>query len=228
MASVFDASDSRAATNALLAGLHEDGFSPAAVVLFLVRAARRSLLQAARRPRALAELTVLHGALCARGAGRRPGPRWVATSWALSASHLGLLEHRRRLAAADVLTLLRANLPALPGGDRRLAGVVAIVLDLADGRLARRHGTTSPFGDYADAFADAAFWTWHAWRHETGRTPRAAAVAAWGLPVVAVTATALHRDRMPERPRPALLRPAAALQIVFAARSLLRGAPDSR
>ncbi|MFE0642895.1 hypothetical protein ACFW2Y_14955 [Streptomyces sp. NPDC058877] len=69
MASVFDASDSRAATNALLAGLREDGVSPATVALFLARAARRSLVQAARHPRALAELTVLHGALCALGTG---------------------------------------------------------------------------------------------------------------------------------------------------------------
>ncbi|WP_435057282.1 CDP-alcohol phosphatidyltransferase family protein [Streptomyces sp. bgisy060] len=152
----------------------------------------------------------------------------MATSWALTASHLGLLEHRRRLAAADVLTLLRADLPALPGGDRHLSGVVAIALDHADGRLARRHGTASPFGDYADTFADAAFWTWHAWRHETGRTTRAVAVAVWVLPVVAVSTTALYRGRMPERPRPALLRPAAAMQIALAARSLLHGASGSR
>nr|WP_315889928.1 CDP-alcohol phosphatidyltransferase family protein [Streptomyces sp. P9(2023)] len=49
-----------------------------------------------------------------------------------------------------------------------------------DGRLARRQATVSPFGDYADSFADAAFWTWLALRHEP--------------------------SRMPERPRPALPR----------------------
>ncbi|MCH0543442.1 CDP-alcohol phosphatidyltransferase family protein [Streptomyces sp. MUM 203J] len=220
-------SDSRAATNALLAELRAGGMAPTAVVLFLARAARRSVVQAARRPRALAELTVLHAALYALAAGRRPGPRWVTASWVLAALHLGLLEHRRRLAAADMLTLLRGALPALPGGSARFSGLVAIGLDLADGRLARRQGTVSPFGDYADTFADAAFWTWHTWRYETSRTARAAAVAAWVVPVVAVTTTALHRGRMPERLRPVLLRPAAAMQIVLAARRLRRGAPAS-
>ena len=58
--------------------------APAAVVRFLGHAAHRSLRQAARRPRALAELTALHGALYALAAGRRPGRRWVTTSWVLA------------------------------------------------------------------------------------------------------------------------------------------------
>jgi hypothetical protein len=68
-----------------------------------------------RRPRALAELIALRAASYVLAAGRRPGRRWVATSRGLSVVHLGLLEHRSRLATADVLTLLRANLPALRG-----------------------------------------------------------------------------------------------------------------
>ncbi|MFD4586895.1 CDP-alcohol phosphatidyltransferase family protein [Streptomyces sp. NPDC058434] len=162
--------DSRAATNALLAELREDRLAPEAVGRFVGQAAHRSLGQAARRPRALAELTALHAILYTLAAGRRPGPGWVAASWVPAASHLGLLEHRTRLAPADILTLLRANLPALPGGTSRASGVLAVGLDLADGRLARHQGTTSPFGDYADTFADAAFWMWL--HHLEPRCPR--------------------------------------------------------
>jgi hypothetical protein len=220
--SVSDLADSRAATNVLLAELREGHFAPAAVVRFLGHAARRSLLQAARRPRALAEVTVLHGALYALAADRRPGRRWVTASWTLAVLHLGMLEHRNRLTTADALTLMRANLPTLPGGASRLSGVLAIGLDLADGRLARHQATTSPFGEYADTFADAAYWMWLTLRHEPSRTVRAAAIAAWTLPIAAVTGLALYRGTMPERPRPVLLRPAAALQVVVALRHLTR------
>ncbi|GAA2635659.1 CDP-alcohol phosphatidyltransferase family protein [Streptomyces vastus] len=222
MEPVSEMADSRAATNVLLAELREGHLAPAAVVRFLGHAARRSLRQAARRPRAVAELTALHGVLYTLAAGRRPGRRWVAISWVVAVLHLGLLEHRTRLATADVLTLMRANLPALPGGASRGSGVLAISLDLADGRLARHQGTTSPFGENADSFADAAYWMWLTLRHEPSHTLRAAAVAAWVLPVVAVTGLALRRGTMPERPRPVLLRPAAALQAVVALRHLTR------
>jgi hypothetical protein len=70
--------DSRAATNALLAELREDRLAPEAVVRFLGQAAHRSLLQAARRPRALTELTAPHAVLYTLAADRRPGRRWVA------------------------------------------------------------------------------------------------------------------------------------------------------
>ncbi|MDQ0841063.1 CDP-alcohol phosphatidyltransferase family protein [Streptomyces sp. V1I6] len=222
MQSVSDIADSRAATDALLAELREGRLTPPAVARFLGRAAQRSLRQAARRPQALAELTVLHGLLLALARGRRPGPRWVATSWALTVAHLGLLERRGRLGAADALTVIRANLPALPGGAGPWSAPLAIALDLADGRLARRHGTDSPFGDHADTFADAAYWIWLTLRHETDRTVRSAAVAVWVLPVVTLTAVALHRGAMPERPRPTLLRPAAAMQAVVAFRHVVR------
>ncbi|MEU9238281.1 CDP-alcohol phosphatidyltransferase family protein [Streptomyces sp. NPDC048385] len=222
MQSVSEMADSRAATNLLLAELREGHLAPAAVVRFLGRAARRSLRQAARRPRALAELTALHGALYAVASGRRPGRRWVTTSWALAVLHLGLLEQRTCLTTADALTLMRANLPALPGGGGRISGVLAIGLDLADGRLARHQGTNSPFGEYADTFADAAYWMWFTLRHEPSRTVQVAAVTTWTLPVVAVTGLALRRGTMPERPRPVLLRPAATLQAVVALRHLTR------
>ncbi|MEU8619477.1 CDP-alcohol phosphatidyltransferase family protein [Streptomyces sp. NPDC048623] len=222
MQPVAEMTDSRAATNALLRELREGRPASAALVRFLDQAARRSLHQAVRRPRALAELTALHAALYALAAGRRPGRGWVATSWGLSVLHLGLLEHRTRLATADVLTLLRANLPALPGGSGRASGMLAIGLDLADGRLARRQSTVTPFGDYADTFADAAYWMWLTLRHEPSRTVRAAAAAAWAVPVVTLTGVAVRRGTMPERPRPVLLRPAAALQAVVAVRHLTR------
>ncbi len=221
--SVSGFADSRAATNALLAGLREARFTPSAVGCFLGRAALRSLRQAALHPKALAQLTVLHATMFAAATGRRPGRRWVATSWALAVTHLGLLEGRTRLTPADALTVIRAILPALPGGGSRWSAPLAIALDLADGRTSRRHGTASPFGDYADTFADAAFWSWLTWRHEPSRTVRAAALAAWTLPIATVTALALHRGTMPERPRPAVLRPAAAMQAVVALRYLTRG-----
>ncbi|WP_260860057.1 CDP-alcohol phosphatidyltransferase family protein [Streptomyces cupreus] len=90
----------------------------------------------------------------------------------------------------------------LPGRGKPWSGPLAIALDLADGRLARHQDTASPFGDYADTFADAAYWTWLTLRHEPSRTLRTAAVAAWALPVVTVTALALRRGTMPKRAPP--------------------------
>ncbi|MFC9645017.1 hypothetical protein ACFTZF_41935 [Streptomyces mirabilis] len=96
----------------------------------------------------------------------------MATSSALAVTHLGLLERREQLTAADTLTLIRANLPALPGRASRWSGQLAIVLHLAGGRLARRQGAVSPFGVYADTWADTAYWTWLTLRHEPSRTVR--------------------------------------------------------
>ncbi|WP_096240458.1 hypothetical protein [Streptomyces olivochromogenes] len=69
------------------------------VARFIGQAAHRSLRQADNRLRALTELTRLHGLLLAPAAGTRPGRRWVATSWALAVTHLGLLERREQLTA---------------------------------------------------------------------------------------------------------------------------------
>ncbi|WP_151481713.1 CDP-alcohol phosphatidyltransferase family protein [Streptomyces albicerus] len=222
-----DLTDSRAATDALLGTLREGRWRPYAVARFLWLAADRSVRQAVRRPRALAQLTVLHGLLFALARDREPGRGWVAAGWLLGALHLGLLERRDRLAPADTLTLIRGSLPATALGPCRWSGVVAIGLDLADGRLARRQETVSPFGDYADSLADAAFWTWLVLRHEPSRALRVTAIAAWAVPVVTVTVVALRRGTMPERPRPTLLRPAAALQGLVALRHLLRRRPGT-
>ncbi|GAB2882962.1 hypothetical protein GCM10027074_59290 [Streptomyces deserti] len=219
--SVADLTDSRTATDALLTTLKQEHWRPRGVARFLGLAAQRSVRQATHHPRALTQTTALHGLLLALTRDRR-GRAWVATSWTLTILHLGLLEHRDRLSPADVLTLLRGNLPATSVAPSRVSGVLAIASDLADGRLARHQATESPFGDYADSFADAAFWTWLVLRHEPSRTVRAAAIAAWALPVVTVTAVAVGRGAMPERPRPALLRPAAAMQGFVTVRHLLR------
>ncbi|WP_328726382.1 CDP-alcohol phosphatidyltransferase family protein [Streptomyces sp. NBC_00259] len=125
----------------------------------------------------------------------------MATSWALAVTHLGLMERREQHTAADTLTLIRADQPALPGGASRWSGPLAIVLDLADGRLARHQGAVSLLGDYADTLADAAYWTWLTLRHEPSRTVRTAAVAAWALPVATVTGIANRHRKAVVDPR---------------------------
>lgn len=216
--------DSRAATNALLAGLRQGGWRPRAWTRFLRDATRRSVHQARSRPRALAEITVLHIVFAA--AGRRKHPVWTVVSWALAATHLGMLEHRRYLGVADVVTLTRANLPTLTDG--WAVPVVALASDLADGRLARGRGTTSPFGAAADSLVDAAFWAWFALRHEPSLRVRAAALAAWVAPVIAVTTASFRRGRMVDAPRPVVVRPAAAMQALLTAHALLRWAHGYR
>ncbi|MEU3048062.1 CDP-alcohol phosphatidyltransferase family protein [Streptomyces sp. NPDC006984] len=217
---VLEAAGSRAATDALLALLRGGGWRPTAWMRFLVLAAERSWQEAARRPTAVAKISLLHGALLAAGRGRSRW--WVATSWALAVSHLGLLEDRRSLGAAKALTLARANLPVAGARLGRWIGLVAIASDLADGALARRLGTVTPFGEYADSLADAAFWTWLTVRGEPSRVVRVAALVAWAVPVVAVAAGSLARGRMVDRPRPVVLRPAAAMQALIAVRRAVR------
>lgn len=216
---------SRAATDELLTALRKGRCRPAAWARFLFSSARRSAGQAAARPRALTEVTVLHAAL-ALAAGR-PGRRWLAASWAMAATHLGMLEDQASLGPANLVTLLRANLPALSGaaGIGGLDGLVrwlpalALASDLADGRIARSSGTVTAFGQHADSLADASFWTWFALRHEPSRRVRVLALAAWAVPVLAVTAASVSRGRMTDPPRPAVLRPAAAMQAVIAVRA---------
>jgi phosphatidylglycerophosphate synthase len=180
------------------------------------------------------------------GHGHRPGASWVATSWALSITHLGMLESRRTLGAANMVTLARANLPAVvtvvrPGDARapqamvlqvkvpqakvpqaKVLAAAALASDLVDGHLARRWGTTTPFGRYADSIADAAFWTWFVLCHEPDRRVRLLALGAWVFPVVAVMAISLARGRMIDAPSPVIVRPAAVMQVVLAARAIGR------
>jgi hypothetical protein len=53
---------------------------------------------------------------------------------------------------------------------------------------------------------------------------RIAALATWAAPVVIVTTASIGRGRMMDVPRPAVLRPAAAMQALVAARAVLRRA----
>jgi hypothetical protein len=76
------------------------------------------------------------------------------------------------------------------------------------------------FGFYADSLADAAFWTWLGVRHEPSRCLRAATLAAWVAPVLAVAAASVAKGEMVQSPRAMLLRPAAAMQVVLALRTL--------
>jgi phosphatidylglycerophosphate synthase len=209
---------SRAATNELLDGLRQGRWRPQAWTRFLLHATRRSIRQAQLRPRALGEITLLHMVFVA--ARIRNHPLWTVTSWALAATHLGMLEHRQSIGLANVITLTRANLPALASG--WAAPVIALGSDLADGRLARRLDTQSPFGAAADSLADAAFWAWFALRHEPSRRVRAAAILAWVAPVVAVTTASVRRGRMVDAPRPVIVRPAAMMQAAIAVRAILR------
>lgn len=224
------AADSRAATAALLGILTGDGHRPAAWWRFALAAGRRSAVQAASRPVALGQLTVLH-AVAALVADRAPSGRrrlaWPASSWLAAATHLGMLERRRRLSVPDVLTLGRGLLPA--AGDRLGVALplLAVASDVLDGPLARR-GTTTRFGWAADFLADTAVWTWFAVRREPDRRVRAAALAAWAAPVAALTAVGLARGRVPDIPRSRWFRPAATVQAVLAARALARAAAGDR
>jgi len=156
--------------------------------------------------------------------GGRSGWPWVATSWTLAGSHLGMLEDRKRLGWANLITLARANLPALGPGSRLGAWllVLAVASDVADGVIARRTDTVTPFGRHGDFLADTALWIWLVLRHEPSRTAQAATLAAWGLPVVLVAAASFARGGMVDVPRSRWRRPCAAMQVVLCLRAVIR------
>lgn len=209
--------DSRAFTNTALAALRADGWSPEGWARFAGRVVVRSGEQIVARPRAAAELTALHGLFLAAARGR--GRWWITTSWLMAITHLGLLGERRTIGWPNAISLTRANLVATGAPLGRWLGVVAAVSDKLDGTLARRQGPTM-FGFYADSLADAAFWTWLGSRRDPSRLVLAASVAAWAAPVAAVAAASIARGEMVESPRPVLLRPAAAMQMILAVRAL--------
>lgn len=212
------AGPSRAATDRLLHDLRGGGWRPRAWAGFLAAATRRSVDQALRHPWALAEVTAGYGLLALTA---HPGAgRWVAASWATCVLHLGLLEDRRHLGAANTLTLLRANLPALARKPRPALATFALATDFVDGRYSRATSTTSTFGRYSDAFADAAFWVWFA-RNDPAPL-RAAVALTWLGPPVVVTLVSGARGAMVDAPRPRLARPAAALQVLLTLRAWRR------
>ncbi len=111
----------------------------------------------------------------------------------MASTHLGLLEDRPHLGLANLLTLTRGNLPGLVAARHPWLGSLALASDFVDGRLARRTGTTTPFGGYADAFADASFWIWFTTDRGADRGAGTAAVLTWLLPIGAVTALSIGR-----------------------------------
>lgn len=214
-------SSSRRASDELLAPLQVARFSGPGWRTFALSACARSVQQAIAHPRALAEVSLLHAAVAALADGGR-GRRWVGISWVLSAVHLGLLEERRDLGWPNVISLLRANLPAVSDRLGTALPVIALVSDVCDGRLARA-GTPTRFGAAADVMADTATWTWWAFIADPSRIVRAATLASWVGPVVAISVASFRRGEMVDLARPRWLRPGAAMEVVLTLRSLRHG-----
>lgn len=212
--------DSRTATDELLRGLRDGHWDIDAWSRFLGRATLRSIRQAIRHWPAFAEATALHAVLAFAASPRRR--RWVATSWLLTVTHLGMLENHSTLGPANILTLTRANLPALQDGLGPAIPFLALATDFLDGQVSRATGTETPFGRQADFMADAALWSWFVIHDEPRRPVRIAAFAVWGLPIAAVAASSLASGAMKDIPRSPWVRPAAALQILLGTRALLR------
>ena len=205
--------ESRAFVDRALADLRSDRWRPRAWVKFLWRCGVRSAEQARAHPRAALEVTVLH--LCMTAIGR-PSRLGLAASWAMALTHLGLLgPEARSIGLANALSMLRANLPS-----GRLAPIIAIATDIADGRLARLT-TATAFGAYADPLADVVFWTRQAWTREKSPVLRALVLATWLLPVIVIGGAYFGRGQTVDYPRPLLVRRlSAGLQCVLAARAL--------
>jgi len=211
--------DSRAATNVLLGVLRRGDFGPRAWWAFTAAASARSAAQAARHRRPVVEAVALHLLL---GLLARPRRRvWVVCSAAYVLLHLGMLEGRRSLGVPNVLTIVRANLPALAERVGPAMVLVALFTDVADGHLSRRTGWQTRFGAQADFLADTAFWTDLVAAPGTPRALRVASLAAWAVPVAAVTATSLAPGRMVDVPRWTWFRPAMTVQVVLGASVLL-------
>ena len=202
------------------ADIRAGGFAPSALGRFLYDATHRSIREAARRPRALAEATALHLAI---GVLAHPRGRvWLTTSWLMTVTHLGMLEERRTLGIPNLLTVARA---ALPAAEHRLGAavpVLALLTDFVDGKLARRTGTVTRFGTQGDYLADAALWTWFTLRYESSRAWQVATFAAWALPVGALTVASFARGGMVDLPRSRWIRPAAAMEVLIGARVVVR------
>jgi len=213
---------SRAATEELLGGLRRGGWSARSWVGFVAAASARSARQARGHPLALVEVSVLH--LLFAALGRRSGLAWVATSWALAGSHLGMLEQKQSLGWSNLITLTRANLPVVGPRLGFWLPVLAVASDVADGAIARRTNTATPFGRHADFLADTALWTWYALQHETSRAAKVATLSAWALPVALVATASFARGGMVDVPRSRWWRPCAALQVVVCLRAVIRRA----
>ena len=198
-------SDSRTATNDPLSELRTSRWRTPAWSRFPGRAGLRSWEQARAHPRAVAEVTVLHATLAVLG--RRHRWRWAVASWAPGGDTFGHARVTTLVGDGQRADLDQANLPVSATGDGRVLGLLALISDLADGRLARQLGTVTPFGRDADSIADAAFWTWFALRHEPNRAIRILALGAWAVPVATVIAISvgLRLGPRPDRRDPRLI-----------------------
>ncbi len=217
----LDGVDSRAATDELLGGLRRGGFAGRALGAFIADATLRSIREARKRPIALAEATAVHAGMAALA--HPYGRIWVATSWLMTVTHLGMLERRTTMGIPNLLTIVRATLPA---AEARLGPVTTVALalatDLVDGKLARRTGTVTRFGTQGDYLADAALWTWFTVTHERSRGWQLATLAAWAIPVAGLTIASVAKGGMVDLPRSRWLRPAAAVEVLIGARVLAR------
>lgn len=212
---------SREASNTLLSALRDGGWRPSAWSKFTLLACSRSASAAAARPRALIETSAIHaGALLATT--RRNDRIWVAMSWVMAATHLGMLNGRSSLGVPNVLTMIRGILPALQPRLGRSLPIISLATDFADGKIARATGTVTPFGRQADFLADTAFWMWFAARHEPSRVVKIAAVAAWVAPVIAVTVASVGKGGMVDIPRAWWFRPAAIVEVLLGGRAIVR------
>ena len=127
-------------------------------------------------------------------------------SWALAASHLGMLDAQRSLGTPNAITLVRSNLPA-DGGSARWLPALALGTDLVDGRLARRMGVETAFGGHAGFDGRRGGLDLVHVAHEPSRTLRIAALAAWAAPMVLVTVASIAGGCMVDAFRLVLVRP---------------------
>ena len=216
----INSEESRDASNSLLAVLHDGGWRPRAWIRFIDLATRRSVHQAIVNPRPLLESTAIHVVFALLT--RRRGLLWVAASWIMAVTHLGMLGDRRSIGIPNALTLIRGNLPAIDHRIGRSLPVISLATDFADGKIARATGNVTPFGTQADFLADTAFWTWFIVRHEPSRAVKIGTLASWALPVVAIAAASITKGRMLDVPRSAWFRPAAAMEIFIGIRAIIR------
>lgn len=209
---------SRQWLDAELGELRRSPSAPASWWRFIIQSIERSRQQWRLHPRAARDLLVAHLALFA--ATRKP---WVGASFVFCATHLGLLGDDDRLGPADLVSLVRANLPAvLPAS--RWSVPVAALSDGLDGWLARRTRRETAFGAYLDGLADVAFWTWFSIKREPKPALRILGLTFWTVPAVGITAAYFVTGRTIDYPRLRLVRQfSAVVQVVLALRSLNSG-----
>ena len=209
---------SRQWLDAELGELRRSPSAPASWWRFIIHSIERSRQQWRLHPRAARDLLVAHLALFA--VTRKP---WVGVSFVFCATHLGLLGDDDRLGPANLVSLVRANLPAvLPAS--RWSVPVAAFSDGLDGWLARRTRRETAFGAYLDGLADVAFWSWFSIKREPKPALRILGLAFWTLPAVGITAAYFVTGRTIDYPRLRLVRQfSAVVQAALALRSLDSG-----